>query len=398
MTVTPPRAMPFDDLVRIASFDGGGVRGLIQVIVAAYIEDMIGAPLLRNFHLTAGTSVGAINAMTFATPMGWERPLYSAQENVIDFKDKFVGAIFQRDGLSRTFNSKAFDLINVPFHNSRKNTALEAIFNRRYQQEEVRNGREADNFWLSKIEDYMLFTSFVPGVNKSFVASTEAAKNGQHGINQNQDFLAHEISNGSSAAPGLFDLPLVRNRAGKEYLFGDGGFIAKNPMGIAFNEATRVWGLSHNFLIVSFGTGTQKEYAPTKELQDLSQLTWAKLAPYAFMDAQSDLAIKQHAWKSNVDIIRFDIDFDTIPKFDRPNYDFVDASPENMEKLEHAAKLLLAREENQIGLEKLAAIFQHTKTPISALAQNRIRNDWVTRGYSHFMNKHFPTKNSDLEI
>ncbi|KAK3612882.1 hypothetical protein LTR22_028407, partial [Elasticomyces elasticus] len=50
---------------RILSLDGGGVRGLVQLLVLQMLEDKIGLglPLTRFFDLIVGTSIGGIVAI-----------------------------------------------------------------------------------------------------------------------------------------------------------------------------------------------------------------------------------------------------------------------------------------------------------------------------------------------
>ncbi|MEM7679408.1 MAG: patatin-like phospholipase family protein [Pseudomonadota bacterium] len=337
--------------IRIASFDGGGVRGIIQSVASVYIEEMIGAPILRNFHLSAGTSAGAINAAAFTKPAGWDKPLYPAREVYSHFSEKSVSAIFKPK--SSISNNSTIRNFRIPFDADRKHAVFEAVYNRPYFQ------KHKEDLWLSDIEDYLLLVTTRAGKHKSLIMSTEAAKN-----KPTQDFKLSDAVDGSTAASGFFKLPKIYNRAGDGFILADGGFAAKNPLGIAFEEATRVWGLKHKFIAVSFGTGYQQIPYNEDKLRNMSLVEVGLNDHYLFMDTQSDLVLKQATWKeNNVDLIRFDIDFDSLPKDERPNYDMTDASPENIQKLENAARTMMGREENKRKLQRLYDIFKDTKIP-----------------------------------
>ena|ERR1700720_2026202 len=49
-----------DEIIRILSIDGGGIRGIIPARLLQRIEESIGEPASTLFHLIAGTSTGGI--------------------------------------------------------------------------------------------------------------------------------------------------------------------------------------------------------------------------------------------------------------------------------------------------------------------------------------------------
>src|SRR5690349_14297143 len=49
-----------DDIIRILSIDGGGIRGIIPARILQRIEDATRKPARELFHLVAGTSTGGI--------------------------------------------------------------------------------------------------------------------------------------------------------------------------------------------------------------------------------------------------------------------------------------------------------------------------------------------------
>src|ERR1700687_1612171 len=49
-----------DEIIRILSIDGGGIRGIIPALLLQRIEEATGNPARALFHLIAGTSTGGI--------------------------------------------------------------------------------------------------------------------------------------------------------------------------------------------------------------------------------------------------------------------------------------------------------------------------------------------------
>ena len=49
-----------DEIIRILSIDGGGIRGIIPARLLQRIEENIEEPASNLFHLIAGTSTGGI--------------------------------------------------------------------------------------------------------------------------------------------------------------------------------------------------------------------------------------------------------------------------------------------------------------------------------------------------
>src|SRR5215472_16748701 len=81
------RAMP-DEMIRILSIDGGGIRGIIPARILQRIEESTGKPASTLFHLMAGTSTGGILGCGLAK----EKPA----RQIADLYAKRGGEIFHR--------------------------------------------------------------------------------------------------------------------------------------------------------------------------------------------------------------------------------------------------------------------------------------------------------------
>src|SRR5215472_5219782 len=77
-----------DEIIRILSMDGGGIRGIIPARILQHIEESTGKPASALFHLIAGTSTGGILGCGLAK----EKPA----RQIADLYAKRGGEIFHR--------------------------------------------------------------------------------------------------------------------------------------------------------------------------------------------------------------------------------------------------------------------------------------------------------------
>ena len=88
-----PRLLPIQSAYRILSLDGGGVKGLAQLVILRHIEKRcFDVPVIHLFDLVVGTSIGGqiALALTIETPSG---PLTVAE--ALDAFPKLMERAFQ---------------------------------------------------------------------------------------------------------------------------------------------------------------------------------------------------------------------------------------------------------------------------------------------------------------
>ena len=68
------------ELIKVLSIDGGGVRGIIPSMVLAEIENKTGKRIAEMFYLMAGTSAGAIISLGLNVKGQNGKPKFSAKE------------------------------------------------------------------------------------------------------------------------------------------------------------------------------------------------------------------------------------------------------------------------------------------------------------------------------
>ena len=80
----------------LLSFDGGGIRGLMQLNILAEIERLTNKSFIELFDAVAGTSIGGMIAclLTMPDPLNPKKPKYTAQ-NLLDIFVERKNEIFQ---------------------------------------------------------------------------------------------------------------------------------------------------------------------------------------------------------------------------------------------------------------------------------------------------------------
>ncbi|MEM7038484.1 MAG: patatin-like phospholipase family protein, partial [Bacteroidota bacterium] len=64
----------------ILSLDGGGIRGIIQSIVLAKVEEMAKQPICELFDVIAGTSTGGLLALALTMRDEDGKPVFKARQ------------------------------------------------------------------------------------------------------------------------------------------------------------------------------------------------------------------------------------------------------------------------------------------------------------------------------
>lgn len=355
-------------LIRIANFEGGGVRGIIQSILVDEIVKQTGKHLLAQFHLKAATSAGAINAASFATLVGEKEPLYTPQETISHFAGESVARIFKTTRLDTHLN-----LVRTQFSNQSKKQVFKEVFNDNIPGAEAFKAKHGHrNIMLSDIKDDLIIPAQYLGSKKVFLFNTEAAKK-----DPRQDFALYDVINAATAAQGYFTIPVIKNASGEKKYLMDGGLYASNPALVAFAEASRKFDRSHNYLVVSFGTGKTSDSRDPKKLADLPLYKWAASSHNYAMAGNADLAMKLLGWNNKfIELIEFDIDFAELEPGTRPSPSFTQAKPNNIDRLQNAAYKLLEKDDTKRKIERLATIFDQERASFEELkapAEGRLK-------------------------
>ena len=245
---------------RILSIDGGGIRGVLPAMILVKLEEILrsktgnnDARLADYFDLVAGTSTGGIIACGMLLPDGNRppRPQYTASE-VADIYLKEGGKIFGR----------------------RK--PLTPLFDERYSHDallDVLDEYLGDNMLSDLLKPTLITAYDIKRRKAHFFRQHKADRNSKN------DFFARDVAWATAAAPTFFEVSRVESASGKVYPFIDGGVFANNPALCAYAEARaslKSKPTAKDMVILSLGTGKEKEHYSYKKAKDWGLLKWAK--------------------------------------------------------------------------------------------------------------------------
>jgi uncharacterized protein len=315
-----------NDVVRILSIDGGGIRGIIPAMV---VKELLGVLKAQDvFHIITGTSTGGIIACGLAKPTPID------VNDIVDLYVKHGGEIFKKGILDK-------------FH---------FLHGAEYQPNALENylGSKFSQVWLSDIQNVeLLVPSYAIGLPDDtqslpmFFRSWQARGRslGSGATKEEYDFQLQSVCRATSAAPTYLPPAVIRNRAAQSFTMIDGGVFANNPTLCAIVEAHRLYH-AEMFLVVSIGTGHQATRVNTAKAMGWGDLEWAPQLINIFMDGNSQtthvemdhlLGPKAH--------YRFNIPLSsTLPDGTTVDAAMDDASPANIAALQTLAQELIQKE------------------------------------------------------
>jgi hypothetical protein len=342
-----------DEIIRILSIDGGGIRGIIPARLLQFIEESIGEPASNLFHLIAGTSTGGILGCGLAKGK-------SAREIAELYADR-GGEIFHRSLWDKV---TTIDGLSNPDYDPRP---LETIL-----------GEELGDTWLSEssgaelmVPSYAIQLPFqIPGDGlgllvprapyffKSWKAKGTSIDPGDKP--PELDFRLKDIARATSAAPTYFPPALIQNRARQSFGMIDGGVFANNPAMCALVSAYKLFPQATGFMLVSLGTGSLQRPIPYDEAKNWGLVHWARPILNVLFDGNADTTSYEVGQILGPMHYRFDISLGESPKQDPDavNEDFDDASPDNIKRIERKAAALINGE-----ARKLQTVVDELKKP-----------------------------------
>ena len=241
------------NLVKILSIDGGGIRGIIPAMLLARLESLTGRPVSRLFDLVAGTSTGGILALGLTIPKSGGASASSAQ-SLVEMYELQGCRIFSRS-LWRRF--AACDNLAYEKYSS---FGIEAVL-----KDYFGDGRLRDAATDVLITSYEIGRSF-----PFFFKSSNARRRPDY------DFAARDVARATCAAPTYFSPMKLPSRTNSDYYtLIDGGVFANNPAACALVEARTTHPDAADFLVVSLGTGSLNHSLSYEATKNWGMLKWA---------------------------------------------------------------------------------------------------------------------------
>ena len=337
-----------EEIIRILSIDGGGIRGIIPARLLQRIEEATGNRARDLFHLIAGTSTGGI--------IGCGLLKGQSAAEMAELYAKNGGDIFHRSLWNKV-------------------TTIDGLSNPDYDAHPLEQvlARELEDTWLSQVVGAeLLVPSYaiqlphaLPGDGlgvlyprapyffKSWKARGLDLDNGQTA--EQCDFLLRDIARATSAAPTYFPPALITNQKGEQFGMIDGGVFANNPAMTAMVASYKLYPDATEFMVVSLGTGSLERPIPYNEAKNWGLVHWARPILNVLMDGNADTTSYELNHLPHVSHYRFDISLGMTAKQDpvAVNEDFDDASPDNIRRIEAKAVTLAADQRLQQVIAEL---------------------------------------------
>ncbi|MFB8788887.1 MAG: CBASS cGAMP-activated phospholipase [Potamolinea sp.] len=242
---------------RILTIDGGGIKGVFPASFLASIEDTIGDKVSNYFDLIVGTSTGGIIALALGIGL-------SAKE-ILEFYEALGFEVFKGNQLLNVIRQIGFS----KYRHQPLKTSLESKFgNRRLGESQKRLVIPSVN--LENGEIYVYKTSHHPRLQRDYKKSIV------------------EVALATSAAPSYF--PTQVNSSGTPLI--DGGLFANNPMGLAVVEAIGMLNWDRQSLkILSLGCTKEPLDINKGRKYSLGFGYWGIKIVGVFMAAQSSVSL-----------------------------------------------------------------------------------------------------------
>jgi predicted acylesterase/phospholipase RssA len=255
--------------VRILSFDGGGIRGLIPAVALGRVAEALGIPghdLARRFHLVAGTSTGGIMAAGLCAP------------GALRHGPAQLAALYTAHGAA----------IFPPGAWARRNPLAECKYDPTPLAEvlEARLGETQ----LSEAGPELMVTAWdLERARPKLFCSWRARRT------STEDFRLRDIARATAAAPTYFPPAIIHSldanydMAQRRHALVDGGVFANDPAALAVAEARRLFPRATRVLVLSLGTGARVTRIDGDKAQGFGFAGWLPGLIDVFMDGASAL-------------------------------------------------------------------------------------------------------------
>ncbi len=164
------------------------------------------------------------------------------------------------------------------------------------------------------------------------------------------NFHARDVAWATSAAPTYFEVSRVKSEAGTAYPLIDGGVFANNPALCAYAEARASLPphpTAKDIVLLSLGTGKEKQSYSYREAKDWGPLGWAKPVLGIMMSGVAETVSYQlrqifDSAKAPGQFLRIE------PALGDASRDMDDASYENLDRLKTAGNQAVANNAQEL--------------------------------------------------
>ena len=252
----------------ILALDGGGMRGIVPAVLIHQISELLVSmgderPFYSHFDLIAGTSTGALLALTLTAPIertrlqiedrgpsyiyAPENPTFWQRLRKAKVEPTRIGTLpwgIDTASLERLYRDHGRTIF--PKSQSR---IIGQIFVDKYDEAPL------EQFLQETFGDIALSEAVVPTLIMSY--DTEEGRPFSMISSDSHEFLFWEAARASSAAPTFFKPAFLQDRTlGRQMTLIDGGVVANNPSLYAYIEAKRLYPRAQSYHILSLSTAS----------------------------------------------------------------------------------------------------------------------------------------------
>ncbi len=256
-----------DEIIKILSIDGGGIRGVLPATFLSALEERLqhttgdeNYRLANYFDLIAGTSTGGLLTCMYLAPDDNNAifPKYTARQ-ALEFYFGYGDSAFSANtgGGFHKYSPAGLEAgLNKFFGNLKLGQLIKPCCITAYD--------------MLHCEPYLFF---------SHRAISDPRAN----------FYVKDVARATSALPGIFPPATISSLADRKRTFIDGSIFAYNPALQAYIRAKTIFPNAKNFMLLSLGTGLPATAYTPAQLEDTSEKNWARLLADISFSAHSDM-------------------------------------------------------------------------------------------------------------
>ncbi|KAH0565577.1 hypothetical protein GP486_001027 [Trichoglossum hirsutum] len=359
------------------ALDGGGVRGILELIVLRYLQGYVAAelgtyvPVIEMFDLVVGTSTGGVIAL------GLAHCLWDISDCIAKFTHLASNIFVPRPLRTRPFFRHLF---NHVYRTSVVEAAYMGLFS---EKELLISGQRVSSIKVavtavSDISDY-----------KEWLVRPDTYE---------QEVKVWEAARATSAAPTFFK-PYTHNATGVVYK--DGALKCNNPIRIADSERRSIWRSGNNSLDLhlSIGTGVNPDYfakSPGNTDQKLKDVVQNygrrnKTGIEVLIDIATDAVKSTMDSESEYESFRRDLHDEEVRKrYHRFNVRINDGQPmpsfddyKHIKRLKDLAEKYCESEDVKLRLREVARILVSSNFYFEKKSWRRLSREWICQGALH---------------
>ena len=232
------------NVIKILSIDGGGIRGIIPALLLVKIEEITGKKINELFDFFAGTSTGGILTLLLNKP-----DPFPASELIKLYTEEGSKKIFKKNFL----------------------TPLNYIF-----KGEKYDRRGIESVLSEKLEQYCLKDTLKPLLIPSYEMESRNTIFFSNYDDRYKSIYLKDVARATSAAPTYFEPYKIEGQG----TFIDGGVAVNNPAMSAYVEVLKLLKkdnidpASKKIVVVSIGTGTATSSLYYEKIKNWTPLQW----------------------------------------------------------------------------------------------------------------------------